>query len=86
MNKIHDIEKLAFTDDEMIITVDGTEHRFLLVELSPKLAAAGTRERERFEITPSGYGIHWPLLDEDLSIDGMLGVIHTPSFSNKQAA
>jgi hypothetical protein len=86
MNKIHDVEKLAFMDDEMIITVDGTEHRFLLVELSPKLAVAGAVERERFEISPSGYGIHWPLLDEDLSIDGMLGVNHAPSFSNKRAA
>ena len=27
---------------------------------------------------PSGYGIHWPLIDEDLSIDGLLGIVHTP--------
>jgi hypothetical protein len=25
-----------------------------------------------FEVSPSGYGIHWPELDEDLSIDGMI--------------
>jgi len=23
-------------------------------------------------VSPSGYGIHWPELDEDLSIDGMI--------------
>jgi hypothetical protein len=86
MNKIHDVDRVAFTDDEMLIAVDGTEHRFLLIELSPKLAGADAVERERFEITPSGYGIHWPLLDEDLSIDGILGIKHTPSFSSKQAA
>ena len=35
-------------------------------------------ERKIYEISPSGYGIHWPLLDEDLSIDGLLGIKHTP--------
>jgi hypothetical protein len=25
-----------------------------------------------FEISPSGYGILWPDLDEDLAIDGMI--------------
>jgi hypothetical protein len=28
-----------------------------------------------FEISPSGYGIHWPDLDEDLSIDGMIKAV-----------
>ena len=27
----------------------------------------------KFEISTFGYGIHWPLLDEDMSIDGLLG-------------
>ena len=35
-------------------------------------------KKNLFEISPSGYGIHWPLLDEDLSIDGLLGVVHRP--------
>jgi hypothetical protein len=34
--------------------------------------------RENFEISPSGYGIHWPDVDEDLSIDGLIGVTHAP--------
>jgi hypothetical protein len=25
-----------------------------------------------FEISPSGYGVHWPGLDEDLSVQGFL--------------
>ncbi|PKN21436.1 MAG: hypothetical protein CVU65_16870 [Deltaproteobacteria bacterium HGW-Deltaproteobacteria-22] len=25
-------------------------------------------------MSPSGYGIHWPELDEDLSVDGLLGL------------
>ena len=27
---------------------------------------------KRYEISPSGYGIHWPDLDEDLSVYGFL--------------
>ncbi|MFI5222153.1 MAG: DUF2442 domain-containing protein, partial [Bacteroidia bacterium] len=29
-------------------------------------------ERGNFEISPSGYGIHWSLIDEDLSINGLI--------------
>ena len=84
--KIHDVSNLTFADDDMFITVDGAEYRFSLSNISPKLAVASSLERERYELSPSGYGIHWPLLDEDLSIDGMLGVNHAPSFLNRQAA
>ncbi|MCF6158838.1 MAG: DUF2442 domain-containing protein [wastewater metagenome] len=31
---------------------------------------------KQYSFSASGYGIHWPLLDEDLSIDGLLGVRH----------
>jgi hypothetical protein len=38
-------------------------------------------------MSPSGYGIHWPLVDEDLSIDGLIGAIHAfPVFSKKKVA
>ena len=49
-----------------------------LSELSPVLQNASDGRKNPFEISPSGYGIHWPLLDEDLSIDGLLGVVHRP--------
>jgi len=37
------------------------------------------------EISPSGYGIYWPLIDEDLSIDGLLGIVHAPQWRKKTA-
>jgi hypothetical protein len=40
---------------------------------SPALAAATADERRRAELSPGSYGIHWPLLDEDLSIGGLVG-------------
>lgn len=36
----------------------------------PPLLAASPEARNRIELSPSG--VHWPELDEDLSIDGML--------------
>jgi hypothetical protein len=39
---------------------------------SKKLASATEQERMNAELSPGGYGIHWPLIDEDLSINGLL--------------
>ena len=79
MIKYHDIQEITLKDNKMHLKVDGTEYVFHLEKISNKLAKATNLERERFEISPSGYGIHWPLIDEDLSIDGLLGIRHAPS-------
>ncbi|MCU0645061.1 MAG: DUF2442 domain-containing protein [bacterium] len=63
----------------MYAKVDGTEYVFQLEKISKKLAKASRLELERFKISPSGYGIQWPLIDEDLSIHGLLGIKHVPS-------
>jgi len=52
--------------------VDGKDFRIDLRQYSKKLATADEKTKMNFEISPSGYGIHWPDLDEDLSIDGMI--------------
>jgi hypothetical protein len=39
---------------------------------SKRLANATLAERQMAELSPGGYGIHWPLLDEDLSVPGLL--------------
>ena len=78
MKKIHKIEQFGFVDDCLLINIDGQEYRFRLDEISAKLAAASAAERNACRVMASGYGIHWPLLDENLSIDGLLGITHTP--------
>ena len=86
MNKQHEITGLTFCNDELVLVVDGLTHSFRLADVSKKLLQASTAERERFEISPAGYGIHWPLLDEDLSINGLLGISQTPTFYFRKAA
>ena len=79
MKKNHNIKNIRFEGENLLITIDGEQKSFPLLEISPVLNKASDRERNTFEISPSGYGIHWPLLDEDLSIDGLIGITHSPS-------
>jgi hypothetical protein len=85
MTQYHRLTNLQFRGDWLVLTFDGEEKKFLIREISPALAEASEGERNNFEISPSGYGIHWPLLDEDLSVDGLLGIIHAPDFQKKSA-
>ena len=78
MKKYHDVSDLQFHDDEMVVIIDGQKRRFALSEISPALQKASIEARNMYEISPSGYGIHWPLIDEDLSIDSLLGIVHAP--------
>jgi hypothetical protein len=38
----------------------------------PRLLAATPEDREVWEVAAAGQGIHWPNIDEDLSLDGLL--------------
>ncbi|MEK6699677.1 MAG: DUF2442 domain-containing protein [Nitrospirota bacterium] len=86
LTRYHEIEKVLFKDDTVIIMVDGKEYSFALTDISQRLAKASPAERAAYEISPSGYGIHWPLIDEDLSIDGLLGINHQPRSSSAKMA
>lgn len=79
MNKYHKIQKMSFARERLLLTVDGKEYSLPLADISERLVNASRAEREKFEISPSGYGIHWPLIDEDLSIDGLIGMEHKQS-------
>jgi len=79
MKRHHDVTEVHFEGDVLRVTIDGQAKTFNLRKISHTLLAAPEKDRQTFEISPSGYGIHWPLLDEDLSIDGLLGIVHTPS-------
>jgi hypothetical protein len=76
MDKAHDVEAAAVAGRILRLRVDGQEYRIDLAEVSDRLAAATPRQRAHYEISPAGYGIHWPDVDEDLSIDGLIGAAH----------
>jgi len=72
MTSCHRVDHLVFEGDVMTITVDGKALRFPLSQLSQRLLKATPEQRQHFEISSSGYGIHWPEVDEDLSVEGLL--------------
>ncbi len=66
------ITAVRVSDDTL--TVDLEDGRTLSVPIGwyPRLAYGTSAERERFEISGAGYGIHWPDLDEDVGIEGLI--------------
>lgn len=72
MEKAYYISDLRFENDYLIIVVDSQIIKLRLKDISEKLSKATGQELEDFKISPSGYGIHWRLLDEDLSVNGLL--------------
>jgi hypothetical protein len=67
------------TESELI--VDLADGRRVSVPLTwfPRLLLAAPAERGRWELLGDGQGIHWPEVDEDLSVAGLLA--GTPSVS-----
>jgi hypothetical protein len=56
------------TAEALIIELDDRTVPIPWERCSTRLAKADEVQRLRAELSPSGYGIHWPLLDEDLAI------------------
>jgi len=77
MDKAHDVSNVSVSGDVLKIEVDGAIYEVDLAKQSQRLAQATQAHREKVEVSPSGYGLHWPDLDEDLSIDGLIGVKHS---------
>ena len=60
--------------DETSITVELVDGRTITAPLVwfPRLAKASTSELKNWQILGNGEGIHWPDVDEDLSVQGLL--------------
>jgi hypothetical protein len=82
------VTSIEVTDDEILAhLVDGRTISVPLV-WSWRLSEASQAQRQHFEILGDGQGIHWPELDEDISIEGMLqgSPAHRPTQSTRRAA
>jgi hypothetical protein len=76
MRLYHQVSGIEVSSGVLRLTVDGKRIERDLELISPALAKASRAEQSEYEVSPSGYGIHWPLIDEDISIDGLLGISH----------
>ena len=65
-------KKVAFKSDFLCLYLtDGREIRVPL-EFYPRLKNAKKQQRENYKISGLGTSIHWPDIDEDLSVEGIV--------------
>jgi len=72
MSKIHDIQSVDAGETCLCLVIEGKSYQIRWEDCSPRLAKASLAQRKRFDLAPSGYGIHWPEIDEDLAITPLL--------------
>ncbi|MBI3732084.1 MAG: DUF2442 domain-containing protein [Chloroflexi bacterium] len=66
------VQNVLVADDALI--VDLSDGRTISVPLAwyPRLLHGALAERNHWELIGEGEGIHWPDLDEDLSVEGLI--------------
>ena len=69
---IQKISAVKIEGDVIIIYSGQQTYKWKISEISKKLSQASELEKNNYQISPSGYGIHWPQIDEDLSLNGLL--------------
>lgn len=76
--------EVSVTESELL--VDLVDGRRISVPLTwfPRLLHASAQQRNEFELIGDGEGIHWPVVDEDISVRGL--VLGYPSVEYRKGA
>lgn len=71
-NALPTAESVTVTEDTL--SVDLSDGRTIAVPLAwfPRLLHGTAKERNNWRLIGKGHGIHWPELDEDISVEGLL--------------
>jgi Protein of unknown function (DUF2442) len=66
------ISQVMISDETL--SVDLEDGRTIAVPIGwyPRLTYGTPAERANFQISGAGYGLHWPDLDEDIGVEGLL--------------
>jgi hypothetical protein len=65
------VMNVSSTDD--VLDVELEDGRTISVPLTwyPRLLHASQKDRDDWQVAGGGFGLHWPSIDEDLSVDGL---------------
>ena len=66
------VADVRFTDDALEVHLRDGRKISAPLDWFPRLAAATAEQRAKWEPSAAGHGIHWPEIDEDLSVAGLL--------------
>jgi hypothetical protein len=64
--------KVTVTDDTLSVELDDGRTIAVPIGWYPRLAYGTPDERANVQVSGAGYGIHWPDLDEDTDVEGLL--------------
>jgi hypothetical protein len=80
------IQKVRVTKDQII--ADLADGRVISVPLawSWRLSEATPGQRAKFRLIGTGQGVHWPEVDEDISVEGLLHGTPAPWPNTRRAA
>lgn len=65
--------RVALTDDALIVELSDGLTISVPLAWFPHLMHGTPAERSSYVLIANGEGIHWPELDEDISVDSLLG-------------
>lgn len=65
-------KSIEVTPEALIVVTESKVVSIPWTKCSGRLAHASPLERSHAELSPSGYGIHWPLIDEDLAVGPLI--------------
>ena len=68
----HKIKAVKVTSELLNVELFDGRRVSLPISLFPTLAEAAPAERANWELCGAGTGVHWPLLDYDLSAEGLI--------------
>jgi hypothetical protein len=79
-------QDVKVTSDDLIVTL--TDGRIISVPLVwfPRLLHSTVAQKKKWEFIGYGEGIHWPLIDEDLSVAGLLRGTPAPAIATRRRA
>lgn len=65
---------VEFSKDALILTLEDGRTLSAPLQWFPRLMDATDEDRRLWRFIGKGDGIHWPKLDEDISVRGLLGL------------
>ena len=75
--EIANVISLTISADTLTVSLDDGRVISTPVSWYPRLLHATEKERSNFRLIGNGAGIHWPDLDEDISIQGLIAGHHS---------
>lgn len=80
------VTELSFDSNMMWLTLADGRKLGIPLAYFPRLLAATPLQRQQFEFSGNGTGIHWDELDEDISVQGLLMGVEDCTRGNRIAA